>query len=97
LRSRRFGLSVSPAGRHFGVVVMGTVWSVIIATDSGVRNVPPIYARAARTIGPKRLHTWLNVILPASLPFIETMLGVRVALADGGGDLRDDIDWLRIW
>ena len=52
------------------VVVMGTVWSVIIATDSGVRNVPPIYARAARTMGSKRLHTWLNVILPASLPFI---------------------------
>ena len=33
----------------FFVVVMGTLWSVIIATDTGVRNVPPIYARAART------------------------------------------------
>jgi len=52
------------------VVIMGTLWSVIIATDNGVRNVPPIYARAARTMGSKRLHTWLNVILPASLPFI---------------------------
>ena len=26
----------------FFVVVMGTLWSVIIATDNGVRNVPPI-------------------------------------------------------
>jgi NitT/TauT family transport system permease protein len=52
------------------VVIMGTLWSVIIATDNGVRNVPPIFARAARTMGSKRLHTWLNVILPASLPFI---------------------------
>jgi NitT/TauT family transport system permease protein len=52
------------------VVVMGTLWSVIIATDNGVRNVPPIFARAARTMGSRRLHTWLNVILPASLPFI---------------------------
>jgi NitT/TauT family transport system permease protein len=52
------------------VVIMGTLWSVIIATDNGVRNVPPIFGRAARTMGSKGLHTWFNVILPASLPFI---------------------------
>jgi NitT/TauT family transport system permease protein len=52
------------------VVVMGTVWSVLIATDNGTRTVPPIYARAARTMGSKRLHTLTRVILPASLPFI---------------------------
>ena len=52
------------------VVIMGTVWSVLIATDNGVRTVPPIYARAARTMGSKNLHTWTHVILPASLPFI---------------------------
>jgi ABC-type nitrate/sulfonate/bicarbonate transport system permease component len=44
---------------------MGTLWSVIIATDNGVRNVPPIFARAARTMGSKGPHTWFNVILPA--------------------------------
>ena len=54
----------------FFVVVMGTLWSMIIATDNGVRNVPPIYARAARTMGSSGLHTWLRVMLPASLPFI---------------------------
>jgi sulfonate transport system permease protein len=32
--------------------------------------VPPIFARAARTMGSRGLHTWFNVILPASLPFI---------------------------
>jgi NitT/TauT family transport system permease protein len=52
------------------VVIMGTLWSVVIATDNGVRTVPPIYARAARTMGSKRLHTWIKVIVPASLPFI---------------------------
>jgi NitT/TauT family transport system permease protein len=56
----------------FFVVVMGTLWSVIIATDNGVRNVPPIYARAARTMGSRGLHTWLHVMLPASLPFVVT-------------------------
>lgn len=52
------------------VVIMGTVWSIAIATDHGLRSVPPIYARAARTMGSRRLHTWLRVILPASLPFV---------------------------
>lgn len=52
------------------VVVMGTLWSVVIAADTGVRNVPPIYRRAALTMGSKRLHMWLTVILPASLPFL---------------------------
>ena len=52
------------------VVIMGTLWSVQISTDNGVRNVPPIYQRAAQTMGSRGLHTWIKVILPASLPFI---------------------------
>ncbi|MBA3881918.1 MAG: ABC transporter permease [Chthoniobacterales bacterium] len=32
--------------------------------------VPPIYQRAALTMGSKGFHMWLMVILPASLPFI---------------------------
>jgi NitT/TauT family transport system permease protein len=52
------------------VVIMGTVWSVILATDHGARNIPPIYARAARTMGSEGLHKWTRVILPASLPFL---------------------------
>lgn len=57
-------------GAMLFVVVMGTLWSVQIAVDNGVKNVPPIYQRAARTMGSKGLHTWCRVILPASLPFI---------------------------
>ena len=52
------------------VVIMGTLWSVQISTDNGVRNVPPIYQRAAKTMGSRGLHTWIKVNLPASLPFI---------------------------
>jgi NitT/TauT family transport system permease protein len=52
------------------VVIMGTLWSVQISTDNGVRNVPPIYQRAAQTMGSRGLHTWIMVNLPASLPFI---------------------------
>ena len=54
----------------FFVVVMGTLWSVIIATENGIRNIPPIYARAARTMGSRGLHTWLRVMLPAALPSV---------------------------
>jgi NitT/TauT family transport system permease protein len=50
------------------VVVMGTVWSVVIATDTGVQR-PPIFG-ALLTMGSKRLHIWFKVILPAALPFI---------------------------
>jgi NitT/TauT family transport system permease protein len=52
------------------VVVMGTVWSVMIATSHGARNIPPIYARAARTMGSDGFHKWTRVVLPASLPFL---------------------------
>lgn len=52
------------------VVVMGTLWSVVLAAESGVRNTNPLYVRAARTMGSRGLHLWLMVILPASLPFI---------------------------
>jgi len=52
------------------VVVMGTVWSMILATEHGVRNIPPIYLRAASTMGSKGMHTWIHVILPASFPSI---------------------------
>ena len=52
------------------VVIMGSLWSMVIATDNGVRNVPPIFSRAARTMGSKPFHTLVFVMLPASLPFI---------------------------
>ena len=52
------------------VVVMGTMWSVVIATDTGARTIPPGYARAARTMGSEGFHKWTRVILPASLPFL---------------------------
>jgi NitT/TauT family transport system permease protein len=52
------------------IVIMGTLWSVLIAVDSGARNLPPIYTRAARTMGSKGLHNLTHVTFPASLPFV---------------------------
>ena len=52
------------------IVVMGTVWAVILATDSGIRQIPPLYREAAATMGSRGLHLWLRVLAPASLPHI---------------------------
>lgn len=52
------------------VVVMGSVWSLMLATENGIRSVPPLYLRAARTMGSKHLHLWTRVMFPAALPSI---------------------------
>jgi NitT/TauT family transport system permease protein len=57
-------------GAMLFVVVMGTLWSIVIATESGIRTIPPIYVRAARTMGSKGIHTIVHVVLPASLPIV---------------------------
>jgi len=57
-------------GAMLFVVVMGTLWSVLIAVDNGVRSLPPIFVRAARTMGSSGVHTLVKVVLPASLPFV---------------------------
>lgn len=54
----------------FFIVIMGSIWSIMLATDAGVRHVPPIYRWAAMTMGSRGLHLWAKVILPAALPFI---------------------------
>ncbi len=52
------------------IVIMGTVWSIIVATQDGVRGIPPLYLRAAATMGSKGLHLWTRVVLPAAFPAI---------------------------
>jgi NitT/TauT family transport system permease protein len=44
----------------------------MLATAAGVRSIPPVFARAARTMGSNGIHKWTRVILPASLPFLLT-------------------------
>lgn len=54
------------------VVIMGALLSVTIATTDGVRSIPPIYVRAARTMGASGLALYQHVYLPATLPAIVT-------------------------
>lgn len=52
------------------VVAMGTIWAVILSTGHGIRHVPPIYGRAARSMGCGSWEALLFVTLPASAPFV---------------------------
>lgn len=54
------------------VIIMGAFLSIAIATDSGIRNIPPIYIRAAKTMGVRGLNLYTRVILPAALPSVAT-------------------------
>ncbi len=58
------------------VVIAGSLFAITVATESGVRNVPPIYLRAARTMGARGTQLWLRVLLPAALPSI--LSGMRL-------------------
>lgn len=52
------------------VVVLGALLSIAIGTEGAIRTVPPVYLRAARTMGASGARLWLRVILPAALPGI---------------------------
>ena len=52
------------------IVIMGTLWAVLLATDHGIRQIPPIYRRAATTMGSSGFHLLWHVLLPASLPHL---------------------------
>lgn len=52
------------------VVVMGSLLSITINTQTGLRNIPRIYALAGRNLGARRFWLFLYVLLPASLPHL---------------------------
>lgn len=60
-----FGLSTQAI---LFVVVMGAAFSVSISVDNAIKNVPPIYTKAALTMGATKRQLYKNVILPACLP-----------------------------
>src|SRR6267142_1733753 len=52
------------------VVVMGSLLSISINVEAGLRNVPRIYAMAGRNLGASGARLFLHVLLPASLPHL---------------------------
>jgi len=68
-----FGLS--DRGIYF-VIIMSSVAAFAIATSNGILHIPPMYLRAARTLGTPTAGMPFFVILPAALPAIVT--GVKL-------------------
>lgn len=57
------------------IVVMGSLLSITIATDTGVKNIQPIYLRAGRNMGARGGQMFIQVVLPAALPTI--LMGLK--------------------
>jgi NitT/TauT family transport system permease protein len=56
------------------VVIMGSAFSISISLEAAIRNVNPLYIKAARTMGAKGAILYFRVVLPTSLPAIITGL-----------------------
>ncbi|WHE08535.1 ABC transporter permease [Thermoanaerobacterium thermosaccharolyticum] len=52
------------------VIAIGSIFSISLAVDSGIKNINPIYLKAAKTMGAKGYKLYSNVIVPAALPSI---------------------------
>ena len=62
-------------------ILLGAVGIVMVNTDSGIRDVPPLIVRAARTMGAKGLKYFWFVVVPSAIPKIVD--GLRLSWAFG--------------
>lgn len=61
------------------IVVLGGAIVMTINVRTGIKNVSPIFIKAAQTMGSSGIDMFFRVILPASIPYIVT--GTRLAWA----------------
>jgi NitT/TauT family transport system permease protein len=62
------------------ITALGATWTMTIASRTGIMNIPPIYVRAAQTLGTGNgWRMFVQVLVPGALPHL--MTGVRVAWA----------------
>lgn len=59
------------------VVIMSCIFSVMLSIYTGIRNVPPIYLRAAKNMGAKGFSLFRHVLIPAATPSL--IMGMRQA------------------
>jgi NitT/TauT family transport system permease protein len=52
------------------VVVMGALFSIVLGVEAGVKNILPVYLKAAGNMGARGLNLALRVVFPAALPSI---------------------------
>ena len=59
------------------VVIMSSVFSVMMSAYSGIRNIPPIYLKAARNMGAKGFSLFRFLMIPAATPAL--IIGIKQA------------------
>lgn len=61
------------------IVVLGASIVMTINMRTGIKNVTPLYLKAAQTMGSRGIDLFLRVVFPASIPYAVT--GIRLAWA----------------
>lgn len=61
------------------VVIIGGTFVMTMNMRIGIKNVPPIFLKAARTMGSNGLDLFFKVVVPAAVPYAVT--GVKLAWA----------------
>jgi NitT/TauT family transport system permease protein len=59
------------------VVVLSSTFSIMTSIYAGLRNIPPLYIRAAKNMGAEGLSLFRHVMIPASTPSI--IVGIKQA------------------
>lgn len=77
-----FGLKEE--GIYF-VIIMSSFPAVAISTSTGIMHIPPLYLRAARTLGTRWYAMPLRLIIPAALPAVVSGLKIGWTLGWHGG------------
>jgi len=62
---------------RLAVVVFASFFSITINACDGARSVPPEYLEVAQSFRARRLSTFLDIVLPSSLPYL--LAGARLA------------------
>jgi NitT/TauT family transport system permease protein len=62
-------------------ILLGAAGIVMVSTDTGIREVPPLIVRAARTMGARGAKFFWFVVVPAAVP--KMVDGLRLAWAFG--------------
>lgn len=72
-----FGLNESSV---IFITTLGATWTMALASRTGIKNIPPIYLRAAQTMGTgSGFKLFVQIMIPASFPHL--INGVRTAWA----------------
>lgn len=63
------------------MIALNGVFQVIMNTSSGVASIDKDYYNAAKSMGASKTSTFVNVVVPASMPHI--LVGARLAIGAG--------------